>query len=198
MVIGLPLASVMGFRPDPVQQQQQLTREEGFSEELRTRMADSSGRSPVSAPELPRTSERQDPGAAAGIRQAAPQTVELPVANDAPARPPVGESNAPSITPIRASLDGSVFQLENPIPKVTELLTKMGIDVAGIQFERLDDAVSNPLGAGHVNHLMRVKTSNGWKEDYAVEYILRGPSITANEIAAQARRPEAPPHLRGV
>ena len=134
MVIGLPLASVMGFRPDPVQQQQQLAREEGFSEELRTRMADSSGRGSVSAPELPRTSERQDRGAAAGIRQPAPQAVELPVAKDAPALPPIGESYAPSVTPIRAAVDGSVFQLENPIPKVTELLTKMGIDTAGIQF----------------------------------------------------------------
>lgn len=102
------------------------------------------------------------------------------------------------LAPIPAAKGGSVFELENPIPQVQDLLVKMGLNPAEMQFELLDDVNSNPLGSGHVNHLMRVKTPNGWKNDFAVEYILRNPSITANEIAAMRRLPPAPDHLRYV
>ncbi len=74
----------------------------------------------------------------------------------------------------------------------------MGINPEGIQFDLLDDVVSNPLGEGHVNHLMRVRMPTGWKLDFAVEYILRNPAITAHEISALNKLPEAPAHLRGV
>ena len=87
--------------------------------------------------------------------------------------------------------------MENPIPSVQDLLLKMGINPAEVKFELVDDVINN-LGGSYVNHLMRVNMPNGWKEDFAVEYILRNPTITANEIAALSRLPSAPPHLRGV
>lgn len=120
------------------------------------------------------------------------------VADIRPAVSPAAAAAADTLAPIAASNKGSVFDLENPIPKVQDLLIKMGINPAEIQFELLDDVNSNPLGTGHINHLLRVRTPNGWKEDYAVEYINRNANITANEIAGLRRLPTAPEHLRGV
>jgi hypothetical protein len=162
-VIGLPLASVMGFgRKDELRAQPK----EAFGEQLQAVMA---------------VDERQKTDVATESRQ-----------------PDSAASSQDWLPPIAATNSGSVLQLENPIPKVQDLLVKMGINPAEMQFELLDDVNSNPLGAGHINHLMRVKTSNGWKNDFAVEYILRNPSITANEIAAMKRLPTAPDHLRWV
>ncbi len=101
------------------------------------------------------------------------------------------------IAPLASAKSGSVFDMQNPIPGVQDLLIKMGINPAEIKFELVDDVINN-MGGSYVNHLMRVDMPNGWRENFAVEYIQRNPSITANEIAALGRRDPAPPHLRGV
>ena len=101
------------------------------------------------------------------------------------------------IAPLASARSGSVFDMENPIPKVQELLIKMGINPGEIKFELVDDVINN-MGGSYVNHLLRVDMPNGWRENFAVEYIHRNPSITANEIAALGRREPAPAHLRGV
>ena len=152
-----------------------------------------------------RTSERGNAaGSSNGSRTApssSPGTSTSNATATSPATAAVSAPRPPLETdwnpPLRSATSGSVFDMENPIPKVQDLLVKMGINPAEVKFELVDDVINN-LGGSYVNHLMRVNMPNGWKEDFAVEYILRNPSITANEIAALNRLPAAPPHLRGV
>lgn len=172
-VIGLPLAEVMGFRPSVNNKTEESEQAEtAFDNEMQSAV---------------RTSERQNRGEASGTRQQTTTTVSAGAPKETDWLPP-----------IPAAKTGSVLELENPIPKVQELLVELGINPAQLQFELLDDVVSNPLGSGHVNHLMRVRMPNGWKEDFAVEYILRNPKITAHEIVNLSRLPPAPEHLRYV
>ena len=158
----------------------------------------------------PRTSER---GGAPGGSRASGTTTTTPssagtasstatnTATSSVSSPSVGSTRpelaSDWIAPLASAKSGSVFDMENPIPTVQNLLIKMGINPAEIKFELVDDVVNN-MGGSYVNHLMRVDMPNGWRENFAVEYIQRNPSITANEIAALARRESAPPGLRGV
>ncbi len=158
----------------------------------------------------PRTSER---GGAPGGSRASGTTTTTPssagtasstatnTATSNVSSPSVGSTRpelaSDWIAPLASAKSGSVFDMENPIPTVQNLLIKMGINPAEIKFELVDDVVNN-MGGSYVNHLMRVDMPNGWRENFAVEYIQRNPSITANEIAALARREPAPPGLRGV
>jgi hypothetical protein len=170
MVIGLSLATVMGYGGKDAAQAKEKT---AFGEELQSAIT---------------VGGRQEVAVATENGQAA-AALAAPVAAD-------GAMNW--LAPIAATNTGSVHELENPIPRVQDLLIKMGINPAEIQFEFVDDVNSNPLGTGHVNHFLRVRTPNGWKEDYAVEYINRNANITAIEIAMLRRLPTAPDHLRGV
>ena len=122
-------------------------------------------------------------------------TADVP--NEPPAAPRVARPEPDRLPIIPAATEGSVFDLENPIPKVQQKMREMGLDFSGATFQLVDEPVTG-IGGTIINHYLRVNTSNGWKEDFAVEYVLRNPSITANEIASMTRRPPAPAHLRGI
>jgi hypothetical protein len=173
MVIGLSLATVMGYGGKDAAQTKEKN---AFGEELQSAIS-VSGRQEIAV---------------------ATENGQVPAAAMAGPGPGPGDGSMNWLAPIAVTNTGSVHELENPIPKVQDLLIKMGINPAEIQFELLDDINSNPIGTGHVNHFLRVRTPNGWKEDYAVEYINRNANITANEIAMLRRLPVAPDHLRGV
>ncbi len=195
MVIGLPLATVMGYNREgsPEGPGPSLQQDAAFGEQLRTAILDSTNRA---AGGNGQGGVRQDCGVGAtGNRQAAAATAVDPAAGEGAGR---RVRDTDWIPPIAATNTGSVTDFENPIPRMRDLLAQLGINPASIQFELLDDVNVNPMGGGHINHLMRVQTPNGRKEDYAVEYILRNPSITANEIVALNRLPTAPEHLRGI
>jgi hypothetical protein len=209
MVIGLPLATVMGFRREstPAVAASDRQQNAAFGDELRAVISESANRAASSGESVRITvSERQDPNGAAGSRQYViavdPATGSESAEESAPPPPAEGGARRTSSTdwipPVPAAAGGSVHDLENPIPRVQELLRGLGLEPASMSFALLDDVLTNPLGGGHVNHLMRVQTANGRREDYAVEYILRNPSITAHEIASLSRLPIAPEHLRGL
>lgn len=71
---------------------------------------------------------------------------------------------------------------EDPTPKVQSELQKLGIDPSGMKFQRWDDEISN-WGGHYTNHSLRVDLGNGVSEDFSIEWTLRNPSVTANEIA---------------
>lgn len=226
--IGLPLAMVMEWgRRKAEEKPQQPQSDDPFAQQLAEAVSRSIDRATQSGRAVEITiQERQSAGAETGNRQyvitvapsglpAAAQSTITPLNNGGntsnggaaapPAAAPAAALNSP--TPARpepdrlpiipAATSGSVFDMENPIPRVQQRMRELGLDYSGAQFELLDETASG-IGGTIVNHYMRVRTPNGWKEDFAVEYILRNPSITANEIAGMMRRPPAPSHLRGI
>ena len=200
--IFLPLATVMGFnRNQSATAPPETKRTTEFDDHLAETITESINRAARDGRSVQITvSERQNAGDTAGNRQFVITVDPTPAPKSDAATPPP-PARQPLETdwnpPLRSATSGSVFDMENPIPKVKDLLEKMGISASGIKFELVDDVINN-LGGSYVNHLMRVNMPNGWKEDFAVEYIHRNPKITANEIASLNRKPAAPDHLRGV
>ena len=70
---------------------------------------------------------------------------------------------------------------EDPIPALTEQLRQMGVDPSPLQFELVDD-VNNTIGGSMTNHLIRTTFPGGRVENFAIEWTLRNPKITAVEI----------------
>lgn len=215
--IGLPLGTVMewGRRRAADAKAQPLQGDEGFGRQLSEALARSIDHASQSgAPVEITVQERQGDGGAAGSRQfvitvtphqheaattprEAVATAAAPAAAAA-AGAPASASEPDRLPIIPAATSGSVFAMENPIPRVQQRMRELGLDFSGAQFELLDETAASP-GAGQiVNHYLRVRTPNGWKEDFSVEYVLRNPTITANEIAGMFRRQAAPAHLRYV
>lgn len=208
--IGLSLGTVMewGRRRADDTKAQPSQGDDAFGRQLSEALARSIDRASQSgAPVEITVQERQGDGAAAGSRQfvitVAPQQHDTGKAASgasmSTAAAPAAASSEPDRLPIiPAATTGSVFAMENPIPRVQQRMRELGLDFSGAQFELLDETVASP-GAGQiVNHYLRVRTPNGWKEDFSVEYVLRNPTITAHEIAGMFRRPAAPAHLRYV
>lgn len=220
--IGLPLAMVMEWgrkKAEEVPQQPQSN--DPFAEQLAEAVARSIDRASQSGRAVEITiQERQTVGAEAGNRQyvitvtppsgrspqpqeperrepAATSTSNVLQTADAPNTPRPARPEPDRLPIIPAATEGSVFDMENPIPRVQQQMRELGLDYSGATFQLLDESVSG-VGGTIVNHYLRVNTSNGWKEDFAVEYILRNPTITAHEIAAMMRRAPAPEHLRGI
>ncbi|MEZ5354671.1 MAG: hypothetical protein R2762_18715 [Bryobacteraceae bacterium] len=86
------------------------------------------------------------------------------------------------LPPIPADRTGRRFTaFDDPTPRVQAELAKMGMDPSQIRFERWDDDI-NTIGGNHTNHLLRAFLPNGRVEDYSIEWTLRSPQVTANDI----------------
>jgi hypothetical protein len=197
--IFLGLGYVMGHgRKDVAAAAQEAKGDTQFGDQLAETIASSIARAKGGGGGVQITvSERQDSGAGAGTRQYVITVDPVASRSVSAVAQPAGQAPAAAaavrapletdwIPPLRSATSGSVFDMENPIPKVKDLLVKVGVNPIGMQFELLDDVINN-LGGSYVNHLMRVTTPNGRVENYAVEYIHRNPSITAHEIVAQSK-----------
>ena len=80
---------------------------------------------------------------------------------------------------IAVATDAQKFNYD-PIAMIRDRLTKLGVNPAGMQFERWVDTINGP-GGQRVNQYVR-GTFGGFTENFAVERVLQNPDITAVEI----------------
>jgi len=131
------------------------------------------------------------PATATGTRQYTITVVPLSAPSVPQSSPASAEPELDRLPPIRSN-KGSVRDLENPIPKLTELLQSMGVDTTGFRFDLIDEVVSN-WGGDYTNHYIRTRFPNGREQDFSVEWTLRNPRVTAVEIASLLKLPPPTP-----
>jgi hypothetical protein len=86
---------------------------------------------------------------------------------------------------IAVATDAQKFNYD-PIAMIRDRLTKLGVNPAGMQFERWVDTINGP-GGQRVNQYVR-GTFGGITENFAVERVLQNPDITAVEIQSLLAR----------
>jgi len=133
----------------------------------------------------------QLPATVTGSRQYTITVVPLSGPSVPESSPASAEPELERLPPIRSN-NGSVRDLENPIPRLTGLLQSMGVDTTGFRFDLIDEVISN-WGGDYTNHYIRTRFPNGREQDFSVEWTLRNPRVTAAEIASLMKLPPPTP-----
>ena len=139
-----------------------LTRQDSVSRAAARQNIDTASRAVAPAPANTRNSETRD-GQAAGVNN------ETPV-------PPQSGAVQPAATSTRA------MSVEtDPVSVLTNALTAAGLSASGVKFTRSDEMVGYP-GGSYRNHVITAEFSDGRRESFGVDLMMRNPRVTVVEL----------------
>ena len=119
----------------------------------------------------------------AGISQ--PRTAAVTVAETA--SKPTAETTPVCVAPqlgmpqLAGAANAADTLPSDPVTVLTNALTAAGIGASGVKFTRLDEMVGYP-GGSYRNHIITAEFSDGRRESFGVDLMMRNPRVTVAEL----------------